>query len=73
VPVQSTIEKASIDMNKTAKIFAIFLTLTACMTAYAFAAFLGDNAKPLPEPVNLLITGSALFMTGHFVRRITRK
>jgi fatty acid desaturase len=60
-------------MNKTAKIIAIFLILTACMSAYAFAAFLGVNTKPLPEPVNLLITGSVLFITGHFIRHITKK
>ena len=60
-------------MAKLTKVLFFIVLLSLVMTAYAFASFLGVNTKPLPEPVNLLITGTGLFMTGHFIRHITKK
>jgi len=60
-------------MNRLTKISVLIPAFFAIMTVYAFAAFMEYHIKPLPAPVNLLITGATMIAAGHFLRQHTRK
>jgi hypothetical protein len=55
-------------MKRLAKISFLIPVIFLIMTAYGFAAFIGYHIKPLPAPVNLLITGATMVAAGHLIR-----
>ncbi len=55
------------------KVSIFFLAFFIVSTVYAFAAFVGNQIKPLPEPVNLLILGIAMTGIGHFLKHLADK
>ena len=55
------------------KVSIFFLAFFIVSTVYAFAAFVGNQVKPLPEPINLLILGIAMTGIGHFLKQLAEK
>jgi len=56
------------EVKKFTKVSIFFLAFFIVSTVYAFAAFIGSQIKPLPEPVNMLILGVAMTGIGHFLK-----
>lgn len=52
------------------KISIFFILVFVISTAYAFAAFISNHVKPLPEPLYLMIMGVMLLVAGHFINQL---
>jgi len=56
------------EVKKLTKVSILLLAFFIVTTVYAFAAFVGKQIEPLPEPINLLILGISMFGTGYFLK-----
>ena len=61
------------EVKNLTKVSIFFIAFFIGSTAYAFAAFLGKQINPLPEPLNLLILGISMTGIGHFMKHFIDK
>ena len=60
-------------LKKLTKVTIFIMVFSIISTGCAFALFVINQFKPPPAPVNLMITGFALFCAGHMNSLRSRK
>ena len=68
IPITNNIGGAG--MKRLTKVSIFFILYFILSTAYAFAALVGHQFRPLPAPINLLMLGITLLGAGHILKNL---